>query len=247
MDLYGIIGNPLTHSFSPKFFNEKFARENIDARYLKFEITDISQFPEIIRSHPELRGMNVTLPYKQQVMQYLHDFDPQAKDIGAINVIKITHTEKGVQLKGYNSDIIGFQNSISPLIRKEIQKKALVLGTGGASKAVEKGLQNLGLAVTFVSRTKKEGQLTYDELDEGVLSDYKVIVNTSPVGTFPDVDNAPAIPYHLLTHDHLLYDLVYNPAETKYLALGKENGASVKNGYEMLELQAVASWEIWNS
>lgn len=246
MDLYGIIGNPLTHSFSPKFFNEKFSREKTDAEYLKFEIADINLFPEIIKSHDNLRGMNVTLPYKQQVMQYLDELDPQAEEIGAINVIKIIREDGKVKLKGYNSDIIGFQNSISPFIDKANHKKALVLGTGGASKAISVALQNLGIEVCFVSRTKKPDILTYEELDERILAEYKVIVNTSPVGTYPKTDEAPYIPYEYLSPQHLLYDLVYNPSETKFLKLGRENGAVVKNGEEMLVLQAIAAWEIWS-
>ena len=246
MDLYGIIGNPLTHSFSPKFFNEKFDRENIDAEYVKFEISDIALFPEIVKSHENLKGMNVTLPYKQSVMQYLDDLDQQAKEIGAINVIKIIRDNGNVTLKGYNSDIIGFQNSISPLINKEDHKKALVLGTGGASKAVLKGLQNLGLEVAFVSRASKQGMFTYADLDDKIISEFKVIVNASPVGMHPKIEEAPDIPYKLLSSKHLLYDLVYNPSETKFMKLGKENGAVVKNGEEMLVLQAIPAWEIWN-
>jgi len=246
MDLYGLIGNPLTHSFSPVFFNEKFANEEIDAEYKKFEIQEISYFSEIISSNENLKGLNVTLPYKQLVMQYLDDIEPQAKEIGAVNVIKIIRSADNISLIGYNSDITGFQNSISPLIDNKIHKKALVLGTGGASKAVLRGLQNLNLNPMLVSRTKIEGRLTYKDLDEETMSEFKVIVNASPVGTFPKVDEMPDIPYKYLTSDHLLYDLVYNPSETKFLKWGKERGATVKNGYEMLELQALASWDIWN-
>lgn len=246
MDLYGIIGNPLTHSFSPVFFNKKFKEEGINAEYVKFEITDISSFPQIVSGNENLKGLNVTLPYKQQIMQYLDDIEPQTKEIGAVNVIKICRHAGKISLVGYNSDIIGFQKSILPLIDHTIHRKALVLGTGGASKAVCKGLQNLGLEPVLVSRTGKAGMFTYKELDKDIMDEYKVIVNASPVGTFPEVDNAPAIPYEYLLPEHLLYDLVYNPAETKFLKLGKEQGAMVKNGYEMLELQALAAWNIWN-
>jgi len=246
MNLYGLIGNPLSHSFSPKFFNEKFLREKIDAEYVKFEIPDINLLPQIIGEHKNLAGLNVTIPYKQQVMQYLNDLDPQAKEIGAVNVIKIIRENGAVKLKGYNSDITGFENSISPLINKNIHNKALILGTGGASKAISRGLRNLGLEVIFVSRVNKHGQFTYSDLSKEIISDFKVIVNTSPVGTYPKIDEAPDIPYRYLSSDHLLYDLVYNPSETKFLKLGEEYGAVVKNGAEMLELQAIASWEIWN-
>lgn len=246
MDTYGIIGNPLVQSFSPRFFSEKFRREGIDAEYLKFELPDISAFTEVITSNPHLKGLNVTIPYKQQIIPFLDDLDPQAKEIGAINVIKVYRIDGQTRLTGYNSDIIGFQNSIETLLKKEIHTKALILGTGGASKAVAKGLENLGLQYIFVSRTKKEGQLCYNELTKDTMEEYTVIVNSSPLGTFPDVDEAPDIPYQYLSPNHLLYDLVYNPAETKFLRLGKEKSASVKNGAEMLELQALAAWEIWN-
>lgn len=246
MDLYGIVGNPLVQSFSPRFFTEKFQREGIDAEYVKFEIPDISLFPDIVEAHPNLKGMNVTIPYKEKVIQYLDDLEPQTRELGAVNVIKFIQDGDKVKLVGYNSDIIGFRNSIEPLIDKRIHKKALILGTGGASKAVAGGLKNLGLDFIYVSRTPKAGQLQYQDLDKGIFNEYTVIVNASPLGTFPNVDEAPDIPYQYLTPDCLLYDLVYNPAETKFLRLGKERGTKVKNGAEMLELQALAAWDIWN-
>ena len=246
MDKYGLIGYPLKHSFSQQFFTHKFSTEGIDAIYDKYEIPDINQFPHIISSQPELRGLNVTLPYKEQVMQYLNDLDAEAREIGAVNVIKVHRDKDGIRLVGYNSDIIGFQKSITPFINNEKHRKALILGTGGASKAIRKGLLNLGIEPVYVSRTTRDGVYTYNDLNEVLLDEYKVIVNTTPLGTFPNVDEAPDIPYHLLTPDHLLYDVVYNPAETKFLRQGKEQGATIKNGLEMLELQAIASWEIWN-
>lgn len=246
MDTYGIVGNPLVQSFSPRFFSEKFRREGIDAQYLKFEISEISSFPQIISSQPDLRGLNITIPYKEKIIPFLDDLDPQAKEIGAINVVKVIRENGKAKLIGYNSDIIGFQKSILPFIKKDIHKKALILGTGGASKAVAKGLDNLEIEYAFVSRTKKEGQLTYDELNKNTFDEYTIVVNASPVGTFPDVESTPDIPYQYLTSNHLLYDLVYNPAETKFLRLGKEQGSIIKNGAEMLELQALAAWDIWN-
>lgn len=246
MDTYGIVGNPLVQSFSPRFFAEKFHRESIDAEYLKFEIPEITSFTEIISANPNLKGLNITIPYKEKIIPLLDELDSQAKEIGAINVVKVTRENGQVKLIGYNSDIIGFQNSIAPLIKKDIHKRALILGTGGASKAVAKGLENLGLEYIFVSRTKKDGQFTYEALDKNIFGEYTVIVNASPLGTFPDVDAAPDIPYQYLTSNHLLYDLVYNPAETKFLRLGREKGATIKNGAEMLELQALAAWDIWN-
>lgn len=246
MDTYGLIGYPLKHSFSRGYFTEKFINENIEATYLNFEIEDISLFPDIINRHPSLKGLNVTLPYKEQIIPYLDELDPQAEAIGAINVVKVSRSDGKIKLTGFNSDIIGFENSISPLINKAIHRKALILGTGGASKAVSKGLENLGIEWTYVSRTPREGRFTYKDIDENILGDYTVIVNASPVGTYPNAEDAPDIPYNLLSPKHLLYDLVYNPAETKFLRLGKEQGTTIKNGAEMLKLQANAAWRIWN-
>lgn len=245
MDKYGLIGFPLKHSFSQQFFTNKFAVEGIDARYEKFEIPNISEFKQIIESNPDLRGLNVTIPYKEKVIPFLDGLDSGAEDIGAVNVVKFVRNNEALKLIGYNSDIIGFEKSISPLLN-DYHSKALILGTGGASKAVRKGLQSLGIYSAFVSRTAKDGILSYADLNEDVMAEYKVVVNTTPLGTFPDIDAAAEIPYHLLTEHHLLYDLVYNPSETKFLRLGKENGAAIKNGYEMLELQALAAWDIWN-
>lgn len=246
MKKFGLIGYPLKHSFSQRFFTDKFNLECIDAAYLNYEIDNISLFPHIIESDPELKGLNVTIPYKEQIIPFLDQLDDQAQDIGAVNVIKFVKSDNKISLIGYNSDIIGFQNSIAPLINPAIHHKALVLGTGGASKAVVKALFNLGLDVKYVSRSPREDAFLYENLDQNVLKEYTVIINASPLGTYPDVDNAPAIPYQYLTPNHLLYDLVYNPAETKFLRLGKEQGASIKNGAEMLELQALAAWDIWN-
>ena len=249
MDKYGLVGYPLKHSFSQRFFTGKFDKEKIDAEYLNFEIEEIGLFPDIIRANPSLRGLNVTIPYKEQVIRYLDELDEEAGDIGAVNVIKIIREGDTVKLKGYNSDIIGFRNSIAPLIdAAKHHRKALVLGTGGASKAVVKGLLGLGLETRYVSRSARIGAFVYKDLFDNteILKEYTVIINSSPVGTFPNVDHAPEIPYSQLTDRHLLYDLVYNPAETKFLRLGREHGATIKNGEEMLHLQAVAAWAIWN-
>lgn len=246
MDKYGLIGYPLKHSFSRNYFNEKFASENIDAEYVNFEIEDIAAFKRIIDGNPNLRGMNVTIPYKEQVIPYLNGLDPAtAKRIGAVNVIKIIRDGKKVQLIGYNSDILGFSHSIEPYLQPR-HKKALILGTGGASKAVFCGLEDLGVESTFVSRTKKgPNLLTYDELTPEIMAEHLVIVNCTPVGMYPNVDFCPDIPYECLTPDHLLYDLLYNPDETLFMKKGAEQGATVKNGLEMLLLQAFESWGIW--
>ena len=247
MQKYGLIGYPLKHSFSIGYFNEKFTAENIDAEYVNFEIPRIEDFMEVIEENPNLCGLNVTIPYKEQVIPYLDELDKDTAKIGAVNVIKIIRLPKGkVKLVGYNSDIIGFTQSIEPLLQPH-HKKALILGTGGASKAVYRGLENLGIKSTFVSRTKKEDKyLTYEELTPEIMQEYTVIVNCTPVGMYPKVDFCPNIPYELLTPNHLLYDLLYNPNETLFMKKGQAQGAVTKNGLEMLLLQALAAWEIWN-
>ncbi|MBR5053618.1 MAG: shikimate dehydrogenase [Bacteroidaceae bacterium] len=239
---FGIIGFPLGHSFSRGFFTEKFAREGIDAQYLNFEIPDVAMLKDILRENPELRGLNVTLPHKQAVIPLLDELSDEAREIGAVNVIRV----RDGRLKGFNSDIIGFTESIRPLLQPH-HTKALILGTGGASRAIRVGLSRLDIEWTYVSRTPREEMLTYSDLTPEVMKEYTVIVNCSPVGMFPKVDQAPAIPYELLTPKHLLFDCVYNPEDTLFMKKGREQGAIVKNGLEMLHLQAVASWEFWNS
>jgi shikimate dehydrogenase len=245
MKRYGLIGFPLTHSFSQRYFTEKFTREGIsDSRYDLFELPDITALPELLKL-PDLRGLNVTIPHKQAVLPYVDRLDASAEKIGAVNVIKF---ESDGSLTGYNSDYYGFRQSLTnwlnllQRIPNDIQ--ALVLGTGGASKAVTVALADLGITYKFVSRTKTDSTLTYDDLPT-VLGDYHLIINGSPVGTYPRIDEAPALPYHLLTRHHLLYDLVYNPAETTFMRLGHERGAATHNGLRMLELQAEKAWEIW--
>ena len=242
MTTYGIIGFPLGHSFSKGFFTEKFAKEGIDAQYLNFEIPDANMLLDILRDNPELRGLNVTLPHKQAVIPLLDELSDEAKEIGAVNVIRV----RDGKLTGFNSDIIGFTESIRPLLQPH-HKKALILGTGGASRAIRVGLTRLGIEWTYVSRTAREGMLTYAQLTPEVMKEYTVIVNCSPVGMFPKVDQAPNIPYELLTQRHLLFDLVYNPEDTLFMQKGRAQGATVKNGLEMLHLQAVSSWEFWHS
>lgn len=241
MTKFGIIGYPLGHSFSKGFFTEKFARESINAQYLNFEIPDVAMLPDVLRNNPELRGLNVTLPHKQAVIPLLDEMSKEAKEIGAVNVIRI----RDGRLKGFNSDIIGFTNSIKPLLMPH-HKKALILGTGGASKAIRVGLNRLGIEWTYVSRSPREGMITYEDITAETLQAYTVIVNCSPVGMFPNVAQAPDIPYDCLSDKHLLFDLVYNPEETLFMKKGRAEGATVKNGLEMLHLQAIASWDFWN-
>lgn len=247
MNRYGLIGFPLTHSFSQRYFSEKFAREGIsDSQYDLFELPDVSALPELLKL-PDLRGLNVTIPHKQAVLPFLDRLDASAEKIGAVNVIKLAADGSRT---GYNSDYYGFRQSLSDwlltLERSPSDLQALVLGTGGASKAVIVALADMGIPFKFVSRTKQDDMLTYKELTD-VLADYSLIINGSPIGTYPRIDEAPPIPYQQLTHHHLLYDLVYNPAETQFMKLGHERGASVHNGLRMLQLQAEKAWEIWQS
>ncbi len=245
MDKYGIIGFPLGHSFSPGFFNEKFKNEGIDAIYKKYELPQIDSLPETLAMNPELKGLNVTIPYKQQVMSYLNEMSEEATAIGAVNVVKVTRNGKKLHLKGFNSDVIGFTRSIEPYIDSH-HKKALVLGTGGASKAIEYGLHKLGLETLKVSRRKSDDTITYDDITPEMIREYNVIVNCTPVGMYPHTDECPQLPYESMDNHTLLYDLIYNPDETLFMKKGKANGAVVKNGLEMLLLQAYASWEFWN-
>lgn len=219
MDKYGLIGFPLGHSFSRNFFNEKFENEGIKAKYINFEIPQIEDFPEILASNPELKGLNVTIPYKQKVMAYLDELSPEAKAIGAVNVIRVSHKGKDVVLKGFNSDVIGFTRSIEPML-EPAHKKALILGTGGASKAIEYGLKTLGLETLFVSRTKKENTITYEEVTPEIIKEYNVIVNCTPLGMYPKADTCPDIPYEAMDGHTILYDLIYNPDETLFLTKG---------------------------
>lgn len=244
MEKYGLIGYPLGHSFSIGYFNEKFRSEGINAEYVNFEIPDIRELPDIIRTNPTLKGLNVTIPYKEKVIPYLDDIDKDAAAIGAVNVVKINRQKNKYRLKGYNSDIIGFTQSIEPLIEPH-HKKALILGTGGSSKAIFHGLKKLDIEGTYVSRNKRPEMLTYEELTTEVMADHTIIVNCTPVGMYPRVNDCPDIPYELLTPKHLLYDLLYNPNMTLFMKKGEQQGATIKNGIEMLLLQAFASWEIW--
>jgi shikimate dehydrogenase len=246
MDTYGLIGFPLKHSFSAKFFTEKFRREGIDAEYLNFEIENIEDLPHIILHNRQLKGLNVTIPYKEKVISFLDDISPEAEKIGAVNVIKVER-KPGFRLTGYNTDYTGFRQSLTPLLHGGVShRKALILGSGGASKAVARALTDMRIEWRCVSRTPGSGRLAYSDLSPAVIAEHTLIINASPVGTFPETDCCPAIPYEPLTPHHLLYDLVYNPEETLFLQKGKAQGATVKNGREMLELQALAAWKIWN-
>lgn len=238
---YGLIGYPLTHSFSSAYFNKKFADEHIDASFEAFPLADIKEFPALLLKHPALRGLSVTIPHKTSVIPFLDAIDDTANEIGAVNSVCI----KNGFTKGYNTDVIGFEQSLSHLLRPH-HTHALVLGTGGASKAVCYVLKKLEISYLKVSRSKRDDTITYDELSPALIQSHTLIINTSPVGMYPVMDACPQLPYSSLGYQHILYDLIYNPVETKFLSLGKQYGAVIKNGLEMLELQAEASWEIWN-
>ncbi len=242
---FGIIGKNISYSFSRKYFLEKFKKMGLNNyQYFNFDIPEIEEFPFILYQRKEdFRGLNVTIPYKEAIIKYLDEVESEAQIIGAVNTIKITDDDK---LIGYNTDVYGFQKSIEPLLKAH-HKKALILGTGGASKAIAYVLNKLNISYKFVSRSTIENMLTYEMLDAEIMGEYSIIVNCTPIGTHPNVDDAPAIPYQYLSEKHLLYDLIYNPTETKFLLEGKNQGASIKNGLEMLELQAEKSWKIWNS
>ncbi len=246
MKKFGIIGYPLGHSFSPGYFNEKFENEGIDAHYDKYELPVITDLQAVIDYTPDLCGFNVTIPYKEKVMSYLDSVSPEARAIGAVNVVKVSRKDGNKPyLEGYNSDVIGFMRSIQPLLDNH-HKKALILGTGGASKAVNYGLHQFGIETVLVSRSQKDKTIQYQQITPEMLAEYTVIVNCTPCGMAPHFNECPDIPYEALSKQHLLYDLIYNPDETLFLKKGKAQGALTKNGLEMLLLQAEAGWEIWN-
>jgi shikimate dehydrogenase len=244
MRQFGLIGFPLGHSFSKKYFTHKFENESIDAKYELYELPSIEKFVEL-KADEALWGVNVTIPYKEQVMPYLDEIDTTAAKIGAVNVIKFIRKDGKLSLKGYNSDAVGFENSLKPLLTP-VHTKALILGTGGASKAIDYSLKKMGLETRCVSRTPKEGAFTYSDLNASIMGEFLVIVNASPVGTFPHVDECPAIPYQYLSNQHVLFDAVYNPAETLFLKKGKMAGCTGMNGEQMLIGQAEEAWRIWN-
>lgn len=243
---FGLIGKDISYSFSKKYFSKKFIQLQLDhTSYKNFDIQSIDDFPIILNENINtLKGLNVTIPYKEDIFKYLDEIDEDIKEIGAVNTIKILDDYR---LKGYNTDVYGFENSLTPLLKSHI-KHALILGTGGASKAVAFVLNRLQISYKFVSRKPKSKQIiTYNDLTEGIIKKHHLIINCTPLGTFPDIDKKPNLPYQFLTKDHFLYDLIYNPNVTAFLQQGLKVGAIIKNGKQMLELQADKSWDIWNS
>ncbi|MBR9915018.1 MAG: shikimate dehydrogenase [Algicola sp.] len=244
MHRLGLIGKNISYSFSRTYFNQKFQNEQLPYTYENFDLEAISELKTIIHDQSDILGFNVTIPYKEQVIPLLDKIDKKAKRIGAVNTITV---DKNKQLKGYNTDCYGFKKSIKPLLEAH-HKKALILGTGGASKAIAYVLKKLKIKFEYVSRTPNDvATFTYEELSSKILSKYTVIINCTPVGTFPNVNACPKIPYDGITSKHLLYDLIYNPEETEFLRLGKRQGAKISNGYQMLVYQAEKAWRIWNS
>lgn len=240
--LYGLIGFPLSHSFSKKYFTEKFAKEQLtDCVYELFPLQDITGLPDFLVQYPDLKGFNVTIPHKQSIIPFLDELAPTAQSAGAVNTVVID--EQG-RLTGFNTDVIGFQKTLEPFADRH--SKALVLGTGGAGKAVVYVLQKLGIPHILVSRHSGNNVLAYSDLDQNIISEHTLIINTTPLGMYPAKDTCPPIPFQYITENHLLYDLVYNPTETLFLSRGKEQGAHIQNGLEMLYLQAEAAWELWN-
>jgi len=246
MDTYGILGYPLGHSFSKKYFTNKFEKESVDAVFLNFELPSVQDFPDVLAQYPNLKGFCVTIPYKQEILQLLDETDPLAKRIGAVNSVQIIRENEKIKLVGYNTDIHGFTESLQVFLAG-IKPKALILGTGGVSKAVATGLEKMGISYQFVSRTTTNESLSYNMLSPEIMSNCQLIVNCTPLGTHPKEDTCPDIPYELLTKNHFLYDVVYNPAETLFMKKGAKQGAKTHNGLEMLHLQAERNWAIWNN
>lgn len=246
MRTFGLIGFPLSHSFSKKFFTEKFEDEHIeDCKYELFPLEKIELLHELLRNQPSLCGINVTIPYKVEVLPFLTEIDEHAEKIGAVNCILVGQNSDKPVLKGYNTDFYGFTESLRPLLKAN-HKKALVFGNGGAAHAVKYALTQLGIQFLIVARRPEVGSILYEEVTESILAEYHLLINTTPLGMSPNYDAAPIIPYEFLNSSHLAYDLVYNPEETKFLTQAKLRGAEIKNGLEMLYLQAERSWQIWN-
>ncbi|EIJ39215.1 shikimate 5-dehydrogenase [Galbibacter orientalis DSM 19592] len=239
---FGLLGKNISYSFSAGYFTEKFKQLDLDNHsYVNFDLQNIEEIKNVLAQDKDIVGFNITIPYKEAIIPFLTEIDPKAKEIGAVNTVKITKNG----LKGYNTDIYGFYKSIEPFIKSH-HKKALILGTGGASKAVKHALIDLGLEIQFVSRTASENKLSYEMLTKQVMEQHQVIVNCSPIGTFPNTEAKPAIPYEFLTEGHLVFDLIYNPPKTAFMKYAEANGATAVNGSKMLELQAEKAWEIWN-
>ncbi len=247
MDKYGLIGFPLGHSFSRKYFRQKFSQNNIDAEFNNYEIENIKDFPELLRREPNIKGLSVTIPYKESIIKYLDELSPEAKTIGAVNSIKVIRNRDNIFTKGFNTDTFGFKKSLLSFAEENIKGiKALILGTGGAAKAVAYTLMECNIAYKLVSRNPKQGELSYHQLKK-YIENYHLIINTTPLGMYPNIESFPNIPYKKLNKDYFLFDLTYNPELTSFLSKGKNRGANIINGIDMLYLQAEKSWLLWNN
>ncbi|HPE42825.1 MAG TPA: shikimate dehydrogenase [Bacteroidales bacterium] len=247
MKLYGLIGKKLSHSFSKEYFNKKFSENRVDAAYELFELENIEQLPELISAHTNLAGLNVTIPYKQQAVAYCSKLDKTAQMTGAVNTLVINRKNHKIELIGYNTDVIGFDSLIKPIQKQINNSKALILGTGGASKAVQYSLRSAGIGFTIVSRkASKPNQINYAMITASFIRNHQLIINTTPLGMYPDIESRPPIPYQYLNEKHILIDVIYNPAETAFLKAGKSYDAITLNGMPMLIAQADASWKIWS-
>jgi shikimate dehydrogenase len=247
MRVFGLIGFPLGHSFSKLYFTQKFEQENIAATYEIFPIDTLSALPAVFEENPKLAGLNVTIPYKEQIIPLLHQLEPEAKRIGAINTIRVEYLFGNIELTGFNTDVTGFELSLLPLLKPN-QTKALIIGSGGACKAICYVLKKLNISFLILSRNpRKADMISYSKVTPEIIDACKLIINTTPLGMFPRIDEFPDLAYESLTEDHLLYDLVYNPELTQFMKKGIQHGAQVKNGLEMLKIQADKSWEIWNA
>ncbi len=246
MELYGLIGKKLEHSFSPGYFKKKFEKLGLDADYRLFEIENVSGLQEVLYRNPDLKGLNVTIPYKTEVIPFLDKLDETAIGAGAVNTIKISRSSGKLSLEGYNTDITGFKEALKPLLRNRNISHALILGTGGGAHAVAFVFEQMNIDFSYVSRSGKHPVLSYNILDKEIISGNTLIVNTTPLGMFPRTDEFPDIPYEFLTKDHVVFDLIYNPPETVFLKKARQKGALASNGLKMLEIQAEASWAVWN-
>ncbi|WP_026839006.1 shikimate dehydrogenase family protein [Gillisia sp. JM1] len=242
MKIFGLIGKNIDYSFSKTYFNQKFSSEKIEAIYKNFDLSEITEFPKLLRDNPDINGFNVTIPYKEAIIPFLDEIDATAKEIGAVNTIKI---KPDGTLIGYNTDFFGFSEALKPYLKPH-HTKALILGTGGASKAVSYALKKLGVLTTYVSRNKSSHNFIYSELTPAILEEYTLIINCTPLGTFPNIEQYPPIPTQFLTPKHLVFDLIYNPSHTNLMKLALNQNAEVTNGLAMLESQAEKAWKIWN-
>jgi len=246
MDLYGLIGKSLKHSFSGSYFNEKFEKEKINADYHLFEMEELPDLHDFAKNNPELKGFNITIPYKRQLMQQMDTVSQIAECAGGINLVSVVRKNGSISLKGFNTDVSGIERSLKPLVANRTRLRGLILGTGGAAHAVAYVLRKWGIYYYYISRNpKKLIELDYSWLTDSMMEDYNLIINTTPVGMYPNVDGCPDIPYDVITSDHILFDLIYNPEETLFLKKGRKKGAVTKNGLEMLHIQAEESWKIW--